>query len=215
MVTIRKTLKCHPTELINGNYKIANRYIQVLKKTFHYRKWAAKHEKMVRDPSLISSDPELGKKIRMLPESDFFIGSNNIQNIDLLLKYSPKNRTAFEYKLARIMLEKDFMAAVNEVGKMKEMGYGSIPRHIEEAVLAFIYFTREVPDLGGLLVRQEVEQRFMLYLEKYKAGRGDKTLIEKEMSRAEETTFWFYLQLVTVSSEFWESKPVDNTVYGS
>ncbi len=203
------------TELINGNYQIAERYIHVLKKTLHYKKWARKYEKLAHNPALIASDPELGEKIRMIPAKDFFIGTNDSQNIGLLLLGSPNNRRAFEYKIARMLLEKDFMAVVNEVKKMKEIGYTSIPRHIEEAILAYIYFTKEVPDLGGLYVTPETEQRFIRYIDVYRANNGDKSRIEKKMGKSDKNTFWYYLQFKTISSEFWESAPADNTVYGS
>jgi hypothetical protein len=66
------------TELINGNYKIAERYINVLKKTLHYGTWAEKYEKMLSDRQLINSDPELGEKISLLPKKDFFVVTNDI-----------------------------------------------------------------------------------------------------------------------------------------
>jgi len=202
------------TELLKGNYQIAERYIHVLKKTLHYKKWARKYEKIAHNPALIASDPELGEQIRMIPERDFFIGTNDIQNIELLLQGSPNNKRAFEYKVARTLLEKDFVAVVNEVKIMKEIGYSSIPRHIEEAILAYMYFTKEIPDLGGLFVRPETEQRFIRYIDVYRKYNGDKSLIEKNMGKSDKNTFWYYLQFKTISSEFWESKPGDNTVYG-
>ena len=55
------------TEMINGNFKVAERYINVLKKTMHYKKWSEKYEKMLFTPDLVNSDPELGGKIRLLP----------------------------------------------------------------------------------------------------------------------------------------------------
>lgn len=204
------------TELIKGNYKIAGRYINILKNTFHYKKWAQGYEKMVHDPALIVSDPELGEKIRLMPARDFFIGTNDLQNIELLLQANPHNKIVFEYKIARLLLEKDFVAVVNEVRKMKGIGYASIPKHVEEAVLAFIYFTREVPDLGGLLIRKETEQSFIQYFDVFKAQKGNKSLVEKMLNKSEKSTFWYYLQFFIISSEFLErSMPVDESIYGS
>ena len=202
------------TELINGNYRLAERYINVLKKTLHYKNWARKYEKMAHNPALIASDPELGEKIRLIPAKDFFIVTNDIQNIEILLQGSPNNKRAFEYKIARMLLEKDFVAVVNEVKKMKEVGYTSLPRHIEEAILAYVYFTKETPELGGLLVRPETEQRFIRYIDIYRSCKGDISLIEKKMGKSDKSTFWYYLQFKIISSEFWQSTPGDNTVYG-
>ena len=60
------------TELINGNFKIAERYINVLKKTLHYKNWAEKYERMLFKPELVNSDPELGQKDQTASQKGFF-----------------------------------------------------------------------------------------------------------------------------------------------
>lgn len=183
------------TELINEHYKVAERYINVLKKTLHYRSWAKKYEKMLYNPSLINSDPELGEKIRLLPKKDFFVRPNDVQNIELILMANPENKVAFEYKMARLMLEKDIIAVVDEVKKMKEMGYTCIPRHIEEAVVEFINLNKEFPDLGGLTVSPETDLRFKQYVTVYDLNNsGNKSWLEKEMKKVAGNTFWYYYQ---------------------
>jgi len=201
------------TELINGNYKIAQRYINVLKQTLHYKSWAKKYEKMLFNPVLINSDPELGEKIRTLTKRDFFIGLYDVQNIELFLKINPDNKRAFEYKIARLLLEKDIVVVVNEVKKMKEIGYTYIPRHIEEAIVVYINITKEVPDLGGLTISPETDRRFNQYETVFSTYNGNKSLVEKRMKKAEKNTFWYYLQFSTMSRDFFESNPEDNSIY--
>jgi hypothetical protein len=182
------------SELISGNYKIAERYLNILKKTLHYRYWAAKYEKMLYKPELINSDPELGGEIRLLPKNDFFISQNDIQNIELLLMSNPDNKKAFEYKMARLLLDKDLGAVAYHVRKMKEIGYTYIPRHIEEAILVYINRDNEFPDLGGLVISKETELRFNQYKAVYNLNIGNKTLLEKEMKKSGGNTFWYYFQ---------------------
>ena len=201
------------TELIDGNYKIAERYINVLKKTLHYKGWAEKYEKNLFNPDLINSDPELEEKIRLLPKKDFFIATNDVQNIELLLKDYPDNKIAFEYKIARLLLEKDLLEIVSEVKKMKKIGYVNIPRHIEEAVLSLINVTKELPDLGGLSVSLETERRFIQYRTTFNSYSGNKSLLEKAMKKTEKNTFWYYLQFNIVRSDFFERNPVENSIY--
>lgn len=201
------------TDLINGNYKIAERYINVLKKTLNYKTFAKKYEKMLLDTTLILSDPELGEKIRLLPKRDFFIRTNDTKNLDMFLETNPENKKAFEYKLARLLLEKDFMAAVNEVAKMKYMGYKTIPRHLEEAILTFIYATRQLPDMAGLTVRSETGDRYTKYNNAIRSNRGDRSLIEKNIKTSEKNTFWYYLQFSFMKSDFYVNSPENNTIY--
>jgi hypothetical protein len=201
------------TELINGNYKIAERYINVLKKTLHYKMWAEKYEKMLLNPALINSDRELGEKVRLLPKRDFFILTDDAKNIERLLKENPDNKRAFEYKMARLLLEKDLLEVGSEVKKMKDIGYANIPRHLEEAVLALMNVTKEFPDLGGLSIRAETKRSFLQYRNTINSYSSNKSLLEKVMKKTEKNTFWYYLQFSVMRSDFFKRNPVDNSIY--
>ncbi len=201
------------TELINGNFRIAERYINVLKKTLHYRQWAVIYERMLFNPEMVKSDPELGRKMRLLPAEDFLIVTEDFRNLETMLKSNPGNRIAFEYKLARILLEKDLMEVGAEVKKFKGLGYEHFPRHIEEAIVSLVNVTKEFPDLGGLTISRETDQRFIKYFSDLKPFRGDRKLAEKGIKKAERNTFWYYLQFGLVKSDYSKRGPVDNSVY--
>jgi hypothetical protein len=201
------------TELIRGNLRVARRYTDILKKTMHYKGWVMKYERMLNNPGLITSDPELGIKFRLMPREDFFITTNDSKNIDLLLKSNPGNRIAFEYKIARSLLDKDIIAVVEESGKLKELGYNSIPKHIGEAAIAYMNYALEIPDLRGLKVNRETELHFIQYQRVIGTFRGDKSLIEKNIKKSERNTFWYYLQFSTLNSDFLKSRPADNSIY--
>ncbi|MBK7713042.1 MAG: hypothetical protein IPJ37_20460 [Bacteroidales bacterium] len=190
------------TELINGNFRIAERYINVLKKTLHYRQWAVIYERMLFNPEMVKSDPELGRKMRLLPAEDFLIVTEDFRNLETMLKSNPGNRIAFEYKLARILLEKDLMEVGAEVKKFKGLGYEHFPRHIEEAIVSLVNVTKEFPDLGGLTISRETDQRFIKYFSDLKPFRGDRKLAEKGIKKAERNTFWYYLQFGLVKSDY-------------
>jgi hypothetical protein len=173
-------------ELINGNYEVAERYINKLKKTLFYRKWAEKYERMLFNRKLILADRELGRKIRFIPEKDFFVASSDIKNIDLALLMNPANIKAFEYKMAWLILKKDFREVVAQVKRMKNMGYKSIPRHIEETIVLFADYDYELPYLGGLGVNPETVIRFR----EFETLKNQNSKVTKK----QETTFWYYFQ---------------------
>ncbi len=201
------------TELINGNFRIAERYINVLKKTLHYRKWANKYEKMLFKPDLVKSDPELGEEIRLLPAKDFFVVTDDSRNVDLLLKENPGNKRAFEYRMARLLLDKDLEEIGKEVRKFKSLGYSNFPRHIEEAIVSLVNVTGEFPDLGGLLISKDTDQRFLRYFSDLKSLKGSKAQIENGMKKADKNTFWYYLQFGTMRSSIRKSSQADNSIY--
>ena len=181
------------TSLINGDYRMARKYINILKRTIYYRGWAKKMEEMADNPDLIQSHPELGAKLKILPKNNFFIQFNEPQNnLPLMLEAQPDNRKAFEYYLAGLLLTKNVEVAVNNIKKMKEIGYTRIPRHIEEAVLIYYNSTGVFPDLGGLTISNETQMRFDQYFTTYIGARQNPSLLKEKMQENFGNTFWYY-----------------------
>jgi hypothetical protein len=183
------------TNLINGHYSIAEKYIYVLKRTLHYRSLASGYEKMLYHPELVRSDPELGGKIRLQPREDFPVRLKDQQaNVILLLQSNPGNKRAFEYMIAWFMLERNTAKVVEEIKKMKGMGYASLPRHIEEAALYFNSKSGKVADLGGLSFSPEGENRYTQFesagLQITNVASSGNTKMVKTFGN----TFWFYLE---------------------
>jgi len=148
-----------------------------------------------------------------MPEEDFFIHTEDVMNTDMLLKSNPLNRKAFEYKMARLLLEKDIIAVAEEVKNMKARGYTFIPRHIDEAIVAYRNYSNALPQTEGLTTSRDTEERFIRYAQTVYSYKGDKTLIEKTLTKREKNTFWFYLQFGKISSDFMRSKPVERDIY--
>jgi hypothetical protein len=201
------------TELINKNFRVAGRYLDVLKKTLRYRSWADKYEKFLFKPELVKADKELGEKIKLMPMEDFFILTSEIKNIDQFIQSNPSNRKAFEYKMARLLLEKDLIAVVEEVKNMKSKGYTSLPRHVDEAIVAYTAFSKSLPDLGGLSTGTETKKRFSEYAQLINKYNGNKSLVEKNINKTVGNTFWYYLQFGTISGNFMRSNPIDRNIY--
>lgn len=201
------------TELINGNYRVAERYINVLKRTFRYRSEAHRFEKFLTNTEMVKKDPELGEKSTLMPREDFFIHTEDAMNIDLLIRSNPLNRKAFEYKMARLMLEKDIIGIAEEAKNLKKKGYSSIPRHICEALAAYRNYTDSIPDIKGLVLPPDTYERFRSYVQNVNSKRGDKVKIEESLSKKERNTFWYYLQFGKIRGEFLKSKPVDRNIY--
>lgn len=183
------------TDLINGYFNIADRNINILKKTLHYRRWAERYQKMLYKPEVVSADPELGGKIKLLPRRDFFISPSVIENIDLMLMANPDNIKAFGYKMAWLLLEKDYRAVMYQVKRMKDMNYTRIPRHIEEAMMTYINSGEELPYLGDFKISDETRHNFsnfMNEMEQYKTG--SLPGMEKAMKSKWGNTFWYYFE---------------------
>jgi hypothetical protein len=183
------------TSLINGNYSIAEKYIGILKHTFFYKSWTKEYEKMVKDTSIIKSDPDLGNKIKILPRDEFFISLDAPQNnLPMLLEGNNANKKAYEYLMSWLLLDKNIETLVNNVSVMKNMDYTKIPRHIEEAVLIYYNSKRVFPDLGGLPISGETRMRFDQYFTTYVQARQNPSTLKETMQKQFGNTFWYYYQ---------------------
>ncbi len=190
--TIKTLVK---TNLINGHYRVAERYLNVMDKTILYKDWAGKYKGMLFDTSLIRSDADLGEKLRLLPKKDFFIRSDDAQNIELFVASNPGNRKAFEYKMARLLFQKDIVSIVYEIRKMYSMGYTSIPVHIEEAILQYQGKNGFVPDTGGLTVSSKTGLKFTEYNNTLEVNRYmDRSQLKDVMKKEWGQTYWYYYQ---------------------
>ncbi len=186
--TIKMLIK---TEIITGNFKSAERYLEVLGKTLRYRKWENKYMRMLNEPALIQSDPDLGKKIKLLPRKDFFLSRDNAANLDFMLLANPENAIVLEYKMAWFLLKKDYKAAVYQVKRLKDLNYSYIPRHIGEAVMMFMDSGMELPYLGDLTVETETGDLYKEYIRASEAAKDEKEFINLTDSSLVKT-FWYY-----------------------
>lgn len=183
------------TELIAGNYKMAARYIDILKHTLFYRKEATRYEKLLNDPEAIKNEPELLQKRKLQTQNDFFVLSDNpVLNIDLILQKDSLNLIALEYKFASLMLNKDVNKIVEYLPMLEKCGYKRIPKNIEEAAIGYkLLRTNDFPELNTLFISNETEGQFSQFNQVFMQNRSNKGKAQKALSSQFAHTFWFYL----------------------
>lgn len=190
------------TNLLCGNYIMAEKYINILKKTIYYNGEAKECEKLLNDPELIKLHPELGEKIKLLPDSDFFVYIDEPQkNLPLILESNPKNKKVYEYLMAWFLLNKDIEALMGNIIQMKHIGYTVIPKHIEEAILIYYDIRKIFPDLYGFRITSETKLRFENYVETYIGLRQNSTIGKEKMSDHFKNTFWYYFHFKSLLSD--------------
>src|SRR5450759_1911982 len=129
------------TELITGNYKVASKYTDILKNTIFYRKDALAFEKLLFNDAAVNADQELGEKRKNRLGSDFFsIIDDPYINIERILASDSLNRNTFEYKLAFLLLKKDYQGIAKILPKFENLGFTKFPVHVEEAAMILSLF---------------------------------------------------------------------------
>lgn len=178
------------TNLINGQYKVAVKYLDLLDETMYYRNWSRKYRTYVDDPSKVDQDAELAQKRHFLVKNDFI--SLNL-GLNELLKEHPDNRMAFEYLMASFLLNKDIRNFAANIYRLKELGYKEIPVNYEEALLfCMAYFKKDlVPE--GFQIRSSTVQRKNEYIARIAQSGGDRNSAAQKLYPQFGNTAWFYL----------------------
>jgi hypothetical protein len=106
--SVRSIRRLAETNLINGHYEVANKYLYLLKQTLFYKKWAEETATYLYNEEKINAHPEWGKLRQFRPEKDFlFSEQEKDQMLGLLYQNNANNRMAYEYLLAYALLVKD------------------------------------------------------------------------------------------------------------
>jgi len=178
------------TNLVNGQYKVAVKYLDLLDEKMYYKDWSKKYRAYVNDPSKIDQDSELAQKRHFLVKNDFI--SLNL-GLNELLREHPDNRMAFEYLMATFLLNKDIKNFAANIYRLKELGYKEIPVNYEEALLfCMAYFKKDlVPE--GFQIRNTTVERKNDYIARIAQCGGDRDLAARKLYPQYGNTAWFYL----------------------
>ncbi len=182
------------TELINGNYKVASKYISILKKTLFYRNDAVTFESLLFNDKAVAAEPEFGAKRNEKIRHDFFsITDDPYINIERVLAFDSLNRKAFEYKLAYLMLIKDYKGIASGLTKLESFGFKKIPVHLGEAAMVYrISNLGPMPNLGKLKVDPQTEARFKQFLQTFQTYGNNLKTAQPFLKKRFGSTFWYY-----------------------
>jgi len=182
------------TDLINGNYEVASSYNSILKKTLFYKNEAKRFEKLLFNDTALNADREIGEKRRNRLVSDFFsITDEPYYNIERILSSDSLNKNAFEYKLAFMLLAKNYEGISRELPRLESFGFTKIPTHIEEAALALSLMNlSSLPEFGNLQITANTKLRWNRYLTVFQQYGNDLKRAEPSLRREFGDTFWYY-----------------------
>jgi len=186
------------TSLINGQYEVAARYLNILDQTLYYKDWVANYKMYVLDPVKISQNKELAERRQFLVKNDFIC---NDLGLNELLKEHPENKMAFEYLMAIFLLNKDITNFAANIYRLKELGYREIPVNYEEALLfCMTYFKRDlVPE--GFSIRPATIQRKNEYVAQISRCGGDRDRAARELYKQFGNTCWYYLHFAELTQK--------------
>lgn len=186
----QKSARCYKrlaeTNIVNGDYEVARKYIGALKNTIYYRKWASDAEKLLGDEDAIMNVPEYAlKRAQRFRSRDFFFSYDEMDSmLGLLFLENRQNRVAFDYLLAWTLLNKDIERFVECLGLVQ---YSIMPKGYQEALAMQWAMTHD--DASGIpsAVEPRTVARLNQFIADSRAGIGADKMEERYGK-----TYWFY-----------------------
>lgn len=134
----QKSARCYKrlaeTNLINGNYPVARKYLVTLQKTLFYSDWADQTLRLLGNEEAIDNHLEYGLLRRNCISYDSFYNENDyIGMLQQLYLSNKSNRLGFEYLLAACLLNKDLDMFVNVLGTNDVIAYDDMPTYFQQA----------------------------------------------------------------------------------
>jgi len=188
--TVRAVSRLAETNLINGQYEVAAKYIHKLKQTLFYRKWAMETETFLYDEEKINNHPDWGEKRRIRPVQDYFFSIDHMDQILLsALHDHPDNRMAFEYLMAGYLVTKDLKGFMSHLNLSRQMDYLVLPQSYQEALLYVLGLQSVNPGRDQTL---PVSDNTLLRLKEYAAIYTTKANAKDILVKDFGDTYWFY-----------------------
>jgi len=187
------------TNLINGQFEVSRKYLNLLEKTIFYRKWAKRAVTFLYNEEKINNDPAWGEKRKFMVHGDYFFHVRNIEaSLNRMVKEHPDNRIAFEYLMAFYMINKDLRNFMNCIPIMERLSYKTVPSAYQEAVLYIIGLNESDPFARApVYVSQSTKSRMKAYADIYTAYPDARERLEKNFAG----TYWYYLHFKEVEKE--------------
>ena len=173
------------TNLINGEYEVARKYLQMLEKTIFYRPGAKRTIAMLGDEKQIDSHPLYGTLRQYRLQEDFLYSEDELDKIcGHLFMHNKKNQMAAQYLVMVPLLDRDIPRFISYV-QVVQNAIAYNPRAVQEGIAFAFMQKRQQPPQG--LVSQPTLQRLNDFARTYSANNSS-----PELERFRNTA-WYYL----------------------
>ena len=174
------------TNIVNRDYEVARKYVNALKQTIFYRKWAMQTERLLDNPALIDAIPEYAhlRSVRIRTKDFLFSQDEMDSMLGLLYLDNTTNTIAMHYLLAWCLLRKD-LPRFMECLQLLPIGYDA--RHYQEATILYWSLNYDSPEGMPDFISKQVVSQFTEFISDFRSGK-DEELMQKKYGK----TYWFY-----------------------
>ncbi len=185
----QKSARCYQrlaqTNIVNGDWEVARKYLKALHNAVFYRRWADETLAAL-DNGTVFEQPELARArdLRLKAHEFLFSDTEMDSMLGLLKVENPSNTLALDYLLSWCLLRKDLDRFVECIGMIDTP---ALAKSYQEALLLrWVMTHNDFEGLPSYLFRTHA-QRIGLFIQDYRAGKS-----EDYMHKQYGDTYWFY-----------------------
>jgi hypothetical protein len=185
--------------IILGNYKSAQLYINSLRKYLFFRKKACNYESYIKNGDFPDMDIMVKEKRNILPVNDFAVNMEQPdRDMIRLLKDNHRNKMAFEYLMAYYLLNNDLGSFMKHINYADNLNYVSIPKSYEEGLTLYAFeMQKRGKIIENLRLSKKTLDNFADYLGILKKYGGDRVRAKEELEKKYSNTYWFYVHYIS------------------
>ena len=187
--SVRSIKRLTETNLVNGYYEVASKYLYLLENTLFYRKWAKETRTYLYDDVKIEAHPEWGEIRRFQTDIDFlFNGKERDMMLEVFFQQHFDNRMAYEYLMAYTLLTKNLQNYSAYFNLEKDFTYKEIPKSYQEALVYIWGLNNENIDSIPFSISTLIKQNVTAYANIYTSVQLPEPVLRKQFSQ----TYWYY-----------------------
>ncbi|MDX8338048.1 DUF6057 family protein [Draconibacterium sp. IB214405] len=197
---VRAVKRLAENYIIDGQYKLAERYLWYLERTLFYRKWAINAKQYLYNDDKITTHPVWRELRKQRVHDDFYYQyENNDLALVSLLRSDQQNKMAYEYLMGWYLLRKDFDEFLKYLPLVNTFDYKKFPVVFQEALAYIFTLYDEVPEnLKQFPISAEVQQQLNRYAQAFQQGGSNKP---DEMKKLFGNTYWYYVHFTEFENE--------------
>jgi len=146
--------------IVEGQTETARFFLKALNRNLVYGKEAKDISKRFESDPQLERDKRIKHLRSVMMSTDYLYGAYDEAWLEELLRINKHNKMAFEYLMSHYLLTKQLDKFIENLPRLDDFGYKSIPRHYQEAIVLYIGTTRKNVDLGGRKISYEAVKQY-------------------------------------------------------
>ena len=181
--------------LLNGEWALAQKFIDLLKQTHYHADWAAHYESLVGHPDKLKSDPELGMLLHLNASESRLASDQSVLESFLISMLSMQNTddpVMADLVCMAALQQKDIPTFWRAFFQYAELHPGQpMPRHYQEAAFLFGQLEHTV-DISRMPFDPAIPQSFEQFMQAARQLAGRTTEQQAEAMRLQYGHTYFY-----------------------